>query len=53
MLAEPQVHHQDWIQDLWKIPMTPKIKLLIWKIKHGALPVGEVLMTRQIIPNSK
>ena len=53
MLAKPQVHHQDWIQDLWKIPMTPKIKLLIWKIKHGALPVGEVLRARQIIPNSK
>ena len=53
MLAEPQVHHQDWIQDLWKIPMTPKIMLLIWKIKHGALPVGEVLRARQIIPNSK
>ncbi|KAG2294624.1 hypothetical protein Bca52824_041293 [Brassica carinata] len=33
--------------------MTPKIKLLIWKIKHGALPVGEVLRARQIIPNSK
>lgn len=53
MLMEPKVHHQDWNQDIWKVPMTPKIKLLIWKIKHGALPVGEVLMARHIIPSSK
>lgn len=33
--------------------MSPKLKLLIWKIKHGALPVGEVLMARHILTTSK
>lgn len=44
---------QDWISDVWRIPMSPKLKLLIWKIKHNALPVGEMLVARQIILNSK
>ena len=33
--------------------MPPKMKLLIWKAYHNALPVNERLAARQIIPNLK
>lgn len=33
--------------------MAPKLKLLLWKILHEALPVGELLVVRQILPSAK
>ena len=44
---------QEWLKDVWKIQTAPKLKLFIWKIKHGALPVGDRLETRHILSNSK
>lgn len=44
---------QEWLKDVWKIQTAPKLKLFIWKIKHGALPVGDRLEARHILSNSK
>ncbi|XP_013633052.1 PREDICTED: uncharacterized protein LOC106338673 [Brassica oleracea var. oleracea] len=44
---------QNWIEDVWKLPIAPKLKLLIWKIKHGGIPIGDILMRRHILPNAK
>ena len=33
--------------------MAPKLKLPLWKILHEALPVGELLVARQILPSAK
>ena len=52
-ILAPQENSHDWIKDVWKIQMAPKQKLLLWKILHGALPVGEVLVARQVLPTSK
>ncbi|KAG2333953.1 hypothetical protein Bca52824_005133 [Brassica carinata] len=42
-----------WIEDIWKLNIPPKMKLLLWKASHNALPVSERLAARQIIPNPK
>ncbi|XP_018458925.1 uncharacterized protein LOC108829834 [Raphanus sativus] len=34
---------QEWIKELWNVEMSPKLKLLIWKILHGALPVWNLV----------
>lgn len=49
---EPLQPAQEWIDDVWKVPISPKLKLLIWKIKHRAIPVGEILMARHILPTA-
>lgn len=38
----------NWKKNVWKLHVAPKIKLFIWKIFHGALPVGFQLRARQI-----
>lgn len=48
-----QEYSHDWIKDLWSVKMAPKLKLLLWKILHEALPVVELLVARQILPSAK
>lgn len=50
---EPLLPAQEWIEDVWKISTAPKIQLLIWKIKHEAIPVGEILRARHILATAK
>lgn len=38
----------DWNSCVWKNKVAPKIKLFLWKIFQGALPVGERLAARNI-----
>ena len=38
----------DWNSGVWKLHTAPKIKLFLWKIFRGALPVGESLAIRNI-----
>lgn len=38
----------NWNAGIWKIHTAPKIKLFLWKIFRGALPVGEGLAVRNI-----
>lgn len=44
---------QEWLNEVWKITTAPKLKLFIWKIKHGALPVGDRLEARHILTGAK
>ncbi|VVA91818.1 unnamed protein product [Arabis nemorensis] len=39
----------DWITDVWKQNVSPKLKLFLWKVANKALPVGERLVTRHIL----
>ncbi|XP_013608089.1 PREDICTED: uncharacterized protein LOC106314815 [Brassica oleracea var. oleracea] len=48
-----QEYSHDCIKDLWSVKMAPKLKLPLWKILHEALPVGELLVARQILPSAK
>ncbi|KAL0678051.1 hypothetical protein Bca4012_006032 [Brassica carinata] len=38
----------DWKKGIWNLQTAPKIKLFLWKIFKGALPVGEALAVRNI-----
>ena len=38
----------NWKKSVWKLQTTPKIKLFMWKVFHGAIPVGEQLIRRHI-----
>lgn len=40
----PHSNHQDWNKEVWNLDTAPKLKLLLWRIKHDVLPVGEVLV---------
>lgn len=54
--SNDQVPHSithDWVQDVWKVPMAPKLKLFIWKAKRGTPPIGENLAIRQIVSSPK
>lgn len=53
MLSKPiapemQNPETNWRKCVWRLQTTPKIKMLIWKIFHGALPVGDQLLVRNI-----
>ena len=39
----------DWNNNVWKLHVPPKIKLFLWKIFQGALPVGDRLASRNIL----
>lgn len=43
----------DWKKNVWNLHVAPKIQLFLWKIFHGALPVGEQLRARQILVDGK
>ncbi|XP_010512831.1 PREDICTED: uncharacterized protein LOC104788746 [Camelina sativa] len=43
----------NWKAKLWRIKCSPKIKILLWKALHDALPVGENLKHRQINMEAK
>lgn len=38
----------DWNSGIWNLHTSPKIKMFLWKIFRGALPVGECLEIRNI-----
>ncbi|KAG7558509.1 Reverse transcriptase domain [Arabidopsis thaliana x Arabidopsis arenosa] len=40
----------DWTKDVWNIRTSPKIKFFLWKVMRGALPLGENLKARNIMP---
>lgn len=47
----PLTTHQenfDWYGGIWKMNVAPKIRVFLWKIFQGALPVGERLATRNL-----
>ena len=48
----PQTYF-DWNKGVWKIEVEPKIKLFLWKVFQGALPVGERLQARNIATDPK
>lgn len=50
---ENQQTTQDWLKEVWKLCTSPKLKLFVWKIKHRAIPVGERLEARQVVPETK
>ena len=52
-ILTPQENSHDWLKDIWKVQMAPKQKILLSKILHGALPVGEVLVARQVLSTPK
>lgn len=35
----------DWMGDIWSIHLPPKLRVFLWKIVNGALPLGENLET--------
>lgn len=43
----------DWLKEVWKLPIPPKLNLFLWKIKQRAIPVGEILEARHIISGAK
>ena len=43
----------NWKKNVWKLHTAPKVKLFVWKTLHGALPVGEQLVARQIKVDGK
>lgn len=45
---EPEAGDMDWHKGVWKLQVAPKLKLFLWKIFRGALPVGECLAMRNI-----
>lgn len=38
----------NWMKDIWLLPLPPKIRVFLWKIVRGALPLGDNLETRGI-----
>lgn len=44
----PTTVEVDWKKGIWNLQTAPKIKLFLWKIFKGALPVGEALAVRNI-----
>lgn len=47
-LEDPHLSDINWKAYIWKLHTTPKIKLFLWKIFRGALPVGSNLASRNI-----
>lgn len=53
---DEEQHHQadfDWNKGVWKLNVAPKIKLFLWKTFQGALPVGERLISRNNVGDTK
>lgn len=45
--------HVDWNCQVWKLKVSPKIKLFLWKAINKALLVGEQLIVRNNMTNSQ
>ena len=43
----------NWNQEVWNLITAPKVKMLIWKVLRGALPVGTKLEDRHIRVDSR
>ncbi|CAN6804761.1 unnamed protein product, partial [Brassica oleracea] len=43
----------NWSKNVWNLPCSPKVKLFVWKLFKGALPVGERLVERHIEADPK
>lgn len=43
----------NWLRDVWKLTVPPKLKLFLWKMKQGALPVNRRLQILMITPTAK
>lgn len=52
-LQRIHIGNVDWNAQIWKTKAAPKIKLFFWKAIHGALPVGEQLEVRNVVPDPK
>ena len=37
-----------WTNHVWKLDCAPKVKLFVWKVLKGVVPVGERLLERHI-----
>lgn len=48
LTTKPQI---DWMKDIWLLPIPPKIRVFLWKIVKGALPLGGNLESRGLITN--
>ncbi|KAG2288384.1 hypothetical protein Bca52824_047988 [Brassica carinata] len=44
--------HCDWMSDIWTNPVPPKIRVFLWKIVRGTLPLGSNLATRGLNTNT-
>lgn len=38
----------DWHKSIWSLDCAPKVKMFVWKLIKGAIPVGERLIERHI-----
>ena len=50
--SHPPVAHLDWKKLVWTPRLSPKLKMFLWKILHGALPTGENLQKRNLLANT-
>ena len=41
-----------WIKLIWNSPLSPKLKLFLWKVGNNALPTGANLQTRGMLSNT-
>lgn len=41
-----------WIKDIWSVKTSPKLKLFLWSLTQGALPIGESLQRRGIVTDA-
>ncbi|XP_013624812.1 PREDICTED: uncharacterized protein LOC106330980 [Brassica oleracea var. oleracea] len=46
-------HPCSWNTDIWRGDFSPKLRVFLWEIVKGALPLGENLEKRSILSNSK
>ncbi|XP_018443423.2 uncharacterized protein LOC108815278 [Raphanus sativus] len=47
-LQAPQINPFDWQKHVWKKETSPKLKLFLWRLCRGALPLGANLQNRGI-----
>lgn len=43
----------EWFKGVWNLHISPKIKMFLWKLFQQALPVGEILMARNITTENR
>lgn len=42
----------EWNSDIWRDLFSPKLRVFLWKIVMGALPIGENLEKRSLVSNT-
>ena len=42
----------NWHKNIWAVETTPKLRLFLWKLAQGALPLGANLQTRGLTTNT-